>query len=202
MKAITTTQLLKDLNPQLFTGAVGSIRIFSQLPKSFFSPTHHQGQRTDGYHTLSNTIHQADGFFDVVTPVIDDAIEKLGDIFFNVDHFTYPIVAKTAQEQANYAQAQLDADNASTFFNNRRADGLLYLDRFDAYVYRQVVNGQITKAQAVAGLNFFHDAIMPLQRGYFELANTRVTALNTANPDLVALKNKIITELTAYIANE
>ena len=202
MKAITVTTEIKNANQNLFQGyALNIIKIFNSLPTSFAGVSKNY-QRTDMYQTLSNAIHETDGFYDVVTPAFDPAIEKLGAIFFNVTEFTYPIIAKTQQEQDNYAQQQEDADQASQFFNQRIADGYIYIQRLNAFVYRKVVNAEITKAQAVTVLNFFYESIMPLKFGYFELANTKTTALVTANPDLIALKNKIISELTDYINNE
>ena len=206
MKAITTTQQLKDLNPKLFLGAVGSVKQFSEIPKSFFSPTYNLGQRTDMYNTLDNAIHEADGFFDVVLPVsgvdYDPATQKLGALEFDVDHFTRPIIALTQAEIDDYVQQQEDSDEAANFFNQRKADGQVYLDRFNAYLYRRVVNGTATKAQAISALNFFYEALHPLTMGYFELAQTRVAALATGNADLIALKTKINNEITAYLNNE
>ena len=201
MKAIQITTAIKNANQNLFQGyALNSIKIFNSLPTSFAGVSKNF-QRTDMYQTLSNAIHEADGFYDVVVPTINDATQKLGTIFFNVDHFTYPIVAKTQQEQDDYTQQQEDADAASTFFNQRKADGEIYLDRFNAYVYRQVVNSQITKPQAISALNFFYDALHPLKMGYFELAQTKVTALS-GNAQITALKNKILTNLSDYLNNE
>ena len=110
MKAITITQALKDLNSKLFKNfSIGSIRQMN-IPNSFYSPTHEIGQRTDGYHTLSNSIHESDGFYDVVTPVYDVATQKLGAIFFDVDNFTFSIVALT--------QVELDSKIKDEFKNN------------------------------------------------------------------------------------
>jgi len=202
MKAITTTQQLKDLNPKLFTGAIGSIKQFNEVPKSFFSPTYNTGQRTDGYHTLGNAIHEDDGFFDVILPTFDPATEKLGALEFDVDHFTRPIIALSQAEIDAYVQQQEYSDDAANFFNQRKADGQIYLDRFNAYLYRRVVNGTATKAQAISALNFFYEALHPLTMGYFELAQTKVNALVTANADLIALKTKINNEITAYLNTE
>lgn len=94
MIAITITQVVKDLNPDLFKNyEVGSIRQLSSIPKSFYSPTYFNGQRTDGYQTLPTSTHEADGFFEVITPTYDTSIEQLGALFFDVDKFTYLIEA-------------------------------------------------------------------------------------------------------------
>lgn len=199
---ITVTTEIKNANQDLFKSyTVNGIRIFSSIPKSFAGQSKNY-RRTDGYQHFSDSIHFADGFKNVVTPTYNDATEKLGAIVDQDSIFTYPIIAKSQQEQDDYTQQIEDSDQASQFFNQRAADGEIYLNRFNAYVYRQVVDGLITKAQAITGLEFFYDALHPLKMGYFELAKTRVTALSTGNASLIALKNKIISNLTSYINNE
>ena len=93
MIAIIITQELKDLNPDLFKQDVGVIKQIKEIPKSLYSPTYFNGQRTDGYQTLPTATHEADGFFEVITPIYDSSIERLGALFFEVDKFTYPIEA-------------------------------------------------------------------------------------------------------------
>lgn len=206
MKYIQVTQQLKDTNPDWFSNKSGIINlsggyVLNGLPKYFNSLNYKSGQRTDAYHKLNNSIHEADGFYDYTEPVYNEAIEKLGAFVFDTDHFTRLVEAKTQVEQDDYIQAQEDSDEASNFFNQRMSDGEIYLSRFNAYVYRQVVNGDITKAQAIAGLEFFYDALHPLKMGYFELAKNRVTALN-GNAQINILRNKIINELQNYLDNE
>ena len=83
MIAITVTQELKDLNAELFkNNEVGTIKQLSKIPNSFYSLNYFLGQRTDGYHTLTS-IHNLDGFFDVVIPAYNTEIEKLGSLFFD-----------------------------------------------------------------------------------------------------------------------
>jgi len=98
MIAITITQVIKDLNPDLFKQDVGIIKQLKEIPKSLYSPTYFNGQRTDGYQTLPTATHIADGFFEVITPIYDSSIERLGALFFDVDKFTYPIEAMSQVE--------------------------------------------------------------------------------------------------------
>ena len=113
MIAITITQVIKDLNPDLFKNyEVGSIRQLSSIPKSFYSPTYFVGHRTDGYQTLID-IHEADGFFDVIQPIILDT-QKRGVIFFDVDKFTYTVIDKTQQELDDEAQRAEDSDTSNS----------------------------------------------------------------------------------------
>jgi hypothetical protein len=102
MKAIKITQQLKDLNKDLFkNNLVGQIRELKEIAKSFYSINYNIGQRTDGYQTLDNSIHESDGFFDYVEPVYNALTQKLGDIYFNINVFTKPVI--------NLTQAEIDA---------------------------------------------------------------------------------------------
>ena len=94
MKAIIITQRLKDLNLKI--GTVGTIRK-GNLPKSFFSLNYNKGQRTDGYHTLDNSIHELDGFYNIVTPTITER-QRLVNLHFDTDHFTYDVEDFTEDE--------------------------------------------------------------------------------------------------------
>ena len=69
MKAIIITQQLQGLNPKI--GTVGTVREMN-VPKTFYSLTYNNGQRTDGYTFLDASIHDADGFKDIVTPSITE----------------------------------------------------------------------------------------------------------------------------------
>lgn len=93
MIAITITEVIKNLNPDLFKQDVGIIKQLKEIPKSLYSPTYLVGRRTDGYQTLPTATHEADGFFDVIIPTYDTSIERLGALYFDVDKFTYPIEA-------------------------------------------------------------------------------------------------------------
>lgn len=204
MKAITVTQALKDLNIELFkNNAVGSIRKMN-IPNSFFSLTHENGQRTDGYHTLDNSVHEADGFFDVVTPILDDAIEKLGAIFFDVDKFTYPIVAKTQDEQDSYIQAQEEADQYGTKTQTRRTDGDRMIERFFAYITRQNGEGSLSNQNAITSVTLIWDALLPLSYGQMEFTKILLndidqTGLNQPVKDIIDLG---IQQVQDYLDNE
>jgi len=114
MIAIIITQVIKDLNPDLFKQDVGVIKQLKEIPKSLYSPTYFNGQRTDGYQTLPTATHEADGFFDVIVPTYDSSIDRLGALFFDVDKFTYPIEA-IPQAEIDEAIVKLAKDD---FKNN------------------------------------------------------------------------------------
>lgn len=68
----------------------GTIQLYSELPPTFKSTT---GLVLSGYDTLSEEIHQADGFYDVITPEYDYYTQYLSPIFFDEDKkmFTYTV---------------------------------------------------------------------------------------------------------------
>jgi len=68
----------------------GKIKQFSSIPKSWKNVI-------CGYDTLSSDVWEEAGFYNVVTPSYDSAIQKLGDIEWDSDNnvFTYPVVSLT-----------------------------------------------------------------------------------------------------------
>ena len=88
----------KKIGIACLTGVISSI--FYTIPKDFNSVHYNIGSVTKGYNLLDDSIHLLDGFFPVITPSINSATERLGDVYFDVDKFTYEIVALT--------QAQID----------------------------------------------------------------------------------------------
>jgi len=68
----------------------GAIKRYTTIPKAW-------GNTIGGFDTLSSTEWEEAGFYDVVTPSYDSAIQKLGDIEWDSDNnvFTYPVVSLT-----------------------------------------------------------------------------------------------------------
>ena len=40
----------------------------------------------DGYNLLNNSVHELDGFFDIIEPAYNPELERLGDLFFNINN--------------------------------------------------------------------------------------------------------------------
>ncbi len=184
--------------------AVDSIRQFNSIPKSYVSNNYHSGQRTDGYHTLNNSIHEVDGFFDVVSPIIDDAIQKLGTLFFDSDKFTYPVEVKTQQEQDDYIQNQEDNDQYGQKTQTRRSDGDRMIERFFAYITRQNGLGNLSNQNAITSVTLIWDALLPLSYGQMEFCKILLngidqTGLNQPVKDIV---NLAISKVQDYLDNE
>lgn len=99
MKGIKITQQTKDKNPEIFKNdEVGSIKILN-IPKSFFSLHFNNGQRTDGYHTLPNDVHEMDGFLDFVElPYNKETHKKTGNVVEDNGKYVLEVVALTLLE--------------------------------------------------------------------------------------------------------
>ena len=68
----------------------GAIKRFTKIPKAW-------GNIICGYDTLSSSIWEEAGFYNVVTPSYDSNTQSLGDIEWDADNsvFTYPVIDRT-----------------------------------------------------------------------------------------------------------
>lgn len=68
----------------------GAIKRYTTIPKSW-------GNVICGFNLLGSDTWEEAGFYDVVTPDYDSAIQKLGDLEWDADSstFTYPVINKT-----------------------------------------------------------------------------------------------------------
>jgi len=68
----------------------GAIKRYTTIPKAW-------GNVIGGFDLLSSSDWEAAGFYDVVTPDYDSAIQYLGDLEWDADSstFTYPVINKT-----------------------------------------------------------------------------------------------------------
>ena len=92
--AIEITQDLKDANPIFKDNEIGSIRRFGKLPQTFVI----NGLNTHNIKSLPIEDLNAIGFYELITPSINASLQYLGDIYFDVDKFTYEILDYTAEE--------------------------------------------------------------------------------------------------------
>ena len=71
----------------------GAIKTYATIPNSW-------GNVIGGFNLLSSSNWEAAGFYDVVTPDYDSAIQYLGDLEWDADSstFTYPVINKTWSE--------------------------------------------------------------------------------------------------------
>jgi hypothetical protein len=202
MKAITVTTVLKQSNAEIFAGQnVGAIRTFNNIPRTFSSLTYNTGQRTDGYNTLDNSTHEADGFYDVITPAYDLSIEKLGVLFFNTTNFTYPVIVLTQPE----IDARVDGieDNiAGETEGTRGQDGTEEGKFIFKYLRKLNNNGTITNNQFKAAQDLLFDALLPMTYGLWDVTEDRLLAIpDPTNNTLLSILNEIRNRISSYITN-
>ena len=96
---------------------------------------------------------------------------------------------------------RVDKAQATSIIENRMQVGEDIIRDFTIFVFLKVINEGLPKAQAIAGLEFFHDAMLPLRAGQMELAKTRVEALTPGNQDLIDLQTRIVTKIDEFLDN-
>jgi len=101
----------------------GAIKRYTTIPKAW-------GNVIGGFDKLSSTEWEEAGFYNVVTPDYDSAIQKLGDLEWDSDSstFTYPVINKTwTQTVAELKEAKIA--NLKSIYNRK-------LEETDWYIIR------------------------------------------------------------------
>ena len=101
----------------------GAIKRYTTIPKSW-------GNVICGFDLLSSSDWEAAGFYDVVTPSYDSAIQYLGDLEWDADAsvFTYPVIDRTWSQTV----AQLKEDkiaNLKSIYNRKLSETDWYIIR-------------------------------------------------------------------------
>ena len=101
----------------------GAIKRFTTIPKAW-------GNVICGYDTLSSSIWEEAGFYDVVTPSYDSNTQYLGDLEFDSDNsvFTYPIIDRTwSQTVAELKTSKIE--NLKSIYNRKLSETDWYIIR-------------------------------------------------------------------------
>lgn len=202
MKAILVTQELKGLNPDLFkTAKVNSVKVLSEIPKSFFSKNYNDGRRTDGYHTLDNSIHEADGFYPFEQVVFDSTTHKQGlNIIFDTDKFVYEVEPLSQEELDAIALAEAEKPVIQEFQNylKRAEDGKNAYLKLSAELRLAKLSGQINDTAHTV----IEDTLVPVRdevmSGQWISGLNKLEAIGTSIIG-EAFYNRLHTQLTAYI---
>ena len=101
----------------------GAIKKYTTIPKSW-------GNVICGFDLLSSSDWEAAGFYDVVTPSYDSAIQYLGDLEWDADSstFTYPIIDRTwSQTVAQLKESKIA--NLKSIYNRKLSETDWYIIR-------------------------------------------------------------------------
>ena len=101
----------------------GAIKKYTTIPKSW-------GNVICGFDLLSSSDWEAAGFYDVVTPSYDSAIQYLGDLEWDADSstFTYPVIDRTwSQTVAELKESKIA--NLKSIYNRKLSETDWYIIR-------------------------------------------------------------------------
>ena len=101
----------------------GVIKKYNSIPKAW-------GNVIAGFNLLSSSDWEAAGFYDVVTPSYDSAIQYLGDLEWDADSstFTYPVINRTwSQTVAELKEEKIASLKA--IYNRKLAETDWYIIR-------------------------------------------------------------------------
>ena len=101
----------------------GAIKRYTTIPKSW-------GNVICGFDLLSSSDWEAAGFYDVVTPSYDSAIQYLGDLEWDADSstFTYPVIDRTwSQTVAQLKESKIA--NLKSIYNRKLSETDWYIIR-------------------------------------------------------------------------
>jgi len=101
----------------------GAIKRYTTIPKSW-------GNVITGFNLLSSSDWEAAGFYDVVTPSYDSAIQYLGDLTWDADSstFTYPVIDRTwSQTVAELKESKIA--NLKSLYNRKLQETDWYIIR-------------------------------------------------------------------------
>lgn len=138
------------------------------------------------------------GYYRIVEPSFDPAIQKKGAGYLNGNVYTYQVVDKTQAEIDQYLEDLLNSDVSQQAIDQRRVDGVVGFDRIKAIIERKYRNGEITANQAINADAYFHPLIKDLNFGSWPYVQG---LLNAQAPNVPAgyqslfdtIKNKVDT---------
>ena len=91
----------------------GEIKIFNTLPSTWNGKKHYMG----GFASSPVEVLEEEGFYEVVDPQYDPAIEELGDLYLEDNKYYYTVIQKTWTETlAELKEQKLKELNSNTRF--------------------------------------------------------------------------------------
>ena len=91
----------------------GEIKIFNTLPSTWNGKNHYMG----GFASSPVEVLEEEGFFEVVDPQYDPAIEELGELYLEDNKYYYTVIQKTWSETL----AELKKQKLNTLSSNTRS---------------------------------------------------------------------------------
>ena len=168
---------------------------YSTTEPIVLTSTYYSADNVKAY-DINNTTHEVLEDIDLPNNYYNGIYSYNNSIWTLVDTERFNIL------EAEALALRLSRDEANQVFNLRIGSGQELIRSFSVYVYRKAVNAEITKTQALDALEFFHDAILPLQSGQYELAKSRLNALTMPNQAYTDIRTYLIGEIDIFISAE
>ena len=183
----------------------GTIVVYSeqQMKHKFNRFQLNDGSDVNLFYASTQEVLEENGFFDVVTPTLM-AGERLGTIYFDEAEnvFAYPIEQippKTQDELDAEAQAALDSDSSAQIIENHRNSGQTQLRRIWDKIQRLKDNGQLTPNQFRGVSEALFDALLPLEFGMWQVAQTKINATPTASGIIGIIRTQVKAIIDDYV---
>ena len=140
----------------------GIVEFYSTLPNVFNSVT---GLVLAGYNTLNEEIHQADGFYDVITPEYDYYTQELSSVYFDEVNkiFTYNVIQRETPIPRPVKSVLTPLEFLNRF-TNEELKAIVALSKTDADVeiwwlkYNKAQDMDLNDPQTVEGVNMLEAA--------------------------------------------
>ena len=91
----------------------GEIKLFNTLPSTWNGKKHYMG----GFGSSPAEVLEEEGFYEVVNPQYDPAIEELGELYLEDNKYYYTVIQKTWSETL----AELKKQKLNTLSSNTRS---------------------------------------------------------------------------------
>jgi len=183
----------------------GNIVVYSeqQMKQKFNRFQLANGSDVNLFYASAKEVLEGEGFFDVIIPTLM-AGEKLGDIYFDEAEnvFAYPIEnipPKTQEELDAEAQTALDNDSSAQIIQNHRQNGQTQLIRIWDKIQRLKDNGQFTDNQFRTVSEVLFDALIPLEFGMWQVAQTKINATPTASGIIGVIRTQVKAIIDDYV---
>jgi len=108
----------------------GEIKVFNKLPSTWNGKKHYMG----GFASSPVEVLEEEGFFEVVDPQYDPAIEELGELYLEDNKYYYKVIQKTWSETlAELKENKIKELQNNTNYNLKNTDWY-YIRKLDRNV--------------------------------------------------------------------
>ena len=183
----------------------GNIVVYSeqQMKQKFNRFQLANGSDVNLFYASAKEVLEEYGFFDYLPPVLLEGErygEKYKDEVNNVfTCYVEQIPPKTQEELDAEAQTALDNDSSAQIIQNHINNGQTELRRIWDKIQRLKDNGQLTANQFRTVSEVLFDALIPLEFGMWQVAQTKINATPTASGIIGTIRTQVKAIIDDYV---